>query len=37
MEYCLDNAAMIAGLAAERLMRDEVDDLTLSAAARSVL
>jgi N6-L-threonylcarbamoyladenine synthase len=37
MEYCLDNAAMIAGLAAERLMRDEVDDFTLSAAARSVL
>ncbi|MDY7107223.1 MAG: tRNA (adenosine(37)-N6)-threonylcarbamoyltransferase complex transferase subunit TsaD [Planctomycetota bacterium] len=36
MEYCLDNAAMIAGLAALRFRRGEQDDLTLSAAARSL-
>ena len=36
MEYCLDNAAMIAGLAALRCERGEYDDLTLSAAARSM-
>jgi len=35
MEYCLDNAAMIAGLAALRYERGDCDDLTLSAAARS--
>jgi N6-L-threonylcarbamoyladenine synthase len=37
MEYCLDNAAMIAGLAAWRLGRGEVDDLTLSAAPMSAV
>ena len=36
MQYCLDNAAMIAGLAALRYERGDFDDLTLSAAARSV-
>lgn len=30
-EYCLDNAAMIAGLAAERFRRGEFDDLDLAA------
>jgi len=35
MQYCLDNASMIAGLAALRYERGEYDDLTLSAAARS--
>lgn len=35
LQYCLDNAAMIAGLAALRHQRGERDDLTLSAAARS--
>jgi N6-L-threonylcarbamoyladenine synthase len=35
MEYCLDNAAMIAGLAAHRYERGMFDDLTLSAAPRS--
>jgi N6-L-threonylcarbamoyladenine synthase len=35
MEYCLDNAAMIAGLAALRYERGDFDDLALSAAARS--
>jgi N6-L-threonylcarbamoyladenine synthase len=37
LEYCLDNAAMIAGLASLRLERGDIDDLTLSAAARSVV
>ena len=32
---CLDNAAMIAGLAAWRLRAGDVDDLSLAAAARS--
>lgn len=31
LEYCLDNAAMIAGLAHERLARADVDDLTITA------
>lgn len=31
MEFCVDNAAMIAGLAHERLSRGDVDDLTLAA------
>lgn len=34
MEFCLDNAAMIAGAAFERLRRGEVDDLHLAAGAR---
>jgi len=33
LPYCLDNAAMIAGLAAHRYERGEFDDLTLSAQA----
>ncbi|MHC5005709.1 MAG: tRNA (adenosine(37)-N6)-threonylcarbamoyltransferase complex transferase subunit TsaD, partial [Planctomycetota bacterium] len=37
IEYCLDNAAMIAGLAALRLDAGRVDDWTLSAAPRSSL
>jgi N6-L-threonylcarbamoyladenine synthase len=37
MAYCLDNAAMIAGLAAEKLRRGRTDDLSLTAAARSVV
>ena len=37
MEYCMDNAAMIAGLAAERLRNDDVDGLNLEAAPRSLL
>lgn len=32
MEFCLDNAAMIAGLAHERLIAGAVDDLTLAAS-----
>jgi len=32
MGYCLDNAAMIAGLAHCRLVRSDVDDLSLSAS-----
>lgn len=32
MEFCLDNAAMIAGLAHERLIAGLVDDLTLAAS-----
>jgi len=32
MEFCLDNAAMIAGLAHERLLAGAVDDLTLAAS-----
>jgi len=35
IEYCLDNAAMIAGLAIPRLERGDVDDLTLCASPRS--
>jgi N6-L-threonylcarbamoyladenine synthase len=35
MQFCMDNAAMIAGLAAKRWEADDFDDLTLSAAARS--
>jgi N6-L-threonylcarbamoyladenine synthase len=34
IEYCLDNAAMIAGLAAVRFERGMFDDLTLTAKAR---
>jgi N6-L-threonylcarbamoyladenine synthase len=37
MAYCLDNAAMIAGLAAARLAAGERDDLTLTAAAGSAV
>ena len=37
MEYCLDNAAMIAGLAGEKFARGEFDDLSLSAAPRSAI
>jgi N6-L-threonylcarbamoyladenine synthase len=33
--YCLDNAAMIAGLAAERYDRGSFDDLALAASPRS--
>jgi tRNA A37 threonylcarbamoyltransferase TsaD len=33
----MDNAAMIAGLAAKRWEQDDFDDLTLSAAARSAI
>jgi len=32
MPYCLDNAAMIAGLAHHRFVRKDVDDLTLAAS-----
>ena len=35
MEHCLDNAAMIAGLAAVRFEAAEFDDFSLAAAARS--
>ncbi len=35
LEYCVDNAAMIAGLAAARLAAGERDDWTLSASTRS--
>lgn len=35
MEYCLDNAAMIAGLAAVRLEAGLVDDWSLAASPRS--
>jgi N6-L-threonylcarbamoyladenine synthase len=31
MQYCLDNAAMIAGLAHARLITGDTDDLTLRA------
>lgn len=34
LEYCLDNAAMIAGLAAERARAGQFDDLALAAAPR---
>jgi N6-L-threonylcarbamoyladenine synthase len=34
IEYCLDNAAMIAGAAAARFTAGQFDDLTLSAAAQ---
>ena len=37
MEYCVDNAAMIAGLAAHRLEAGQVDDWTLAAAPGSGL
>ena len=33
--YCLDNAAMIAGLAAAKYAAGDVADLSLTAAARS--
>ncbi len=33
-EYCLDNAAMIAGLAAEKYQNNDFDDWTLSASPR---
>ena len=33
-EYCLDNAAMIAGLAAEKYTNNDFDDWTLSASPR---
>ena len=35
LPYCLDNAAMIAGLAAVRLATGAIDDLALSASPRS--
>ncbi|TVQ54825.1 MAG: tRNA (adenosine(37)-N6)-threonylcarbamoyltransferase complex transferase subunit TsaD [Phycisphaerales bacterium] len=35
MEFCLDNAAMIAGLAAERYRAGAFDDWTLAASPRS--
>jgi len=35
MEYCLDNAAMIAGLANVMLQAGHIDDWTLSASAQS--
>ena len=35
MEYCLDNAAMIAGAAAARFTAGQFDDLTLAAAAQT--
>jgi len=35
MAYCMDNAAMIAGLAHDRLVAEDVDDLTLQAMAAS--
>ncbi|MCZ6834782.1 MAG: tRNA (adenosine(37)-N6)-threonylcarbamoyltransferase complex transferase subunit TsaD [Planctomycetota bacterium] len=37
MDYCLDNAAMIAGLASIRFERGEFDDFSLSAAPRSAI
>jgi N6-L-threonylcarbamoyladenine synthase len=37
MAYCLDNAAMIAGLAAARYDAGQFDDWTLSASARTAL
>lgn len=37
MEYCLDNAAMIAGAAAARYRAGRFDDLSLSAAAQTAL
>lgn len=37
LEYCLDNAAMIAGLGACRLAVGESDDLTLSASPASAI
>ena len=37
IEYCLDNAAMIAGLAAARLSAGLCDDWTLSASPRSAI
>lgn len=36
-EFCLDNAAMIAGLACARFAKREFDDLTLSASPRSAI
>lgn len=36
LEYCLDNAAMIGGLACERLRRGLTDDLSLRASPRGV-
>jgi N6-L-threonylcarbamoyladenine synthase len=35
MEYCLDNAAMIAGAAAARFTAGQFDGLTLAAAAQT--
>jgi len=37
MRYCLDNAAMLAGLAYHRLAAGDVDDLALQAAPSSAL
>jgi len=37
IQYCLDNAAMIAGLAHHRLARRDADDLTLEAVATTEL
>lgn len=37
LEYCLDNAAMIAGLAAERYRAGQADNLTLTASARAMI
>ncbi len=36
-EYCLDNAAMIAGLAAAKLSAGDVDDWTLAASTQSAV
>ena len=35
MKYCLDNAAMIAGLGAVKLAAEQTDDLTLAASPRT--
>jgi len=37
LRYCLDNAAMIAGLAHERLQAGEMDDLSLEAAPTTAM
>ncbi|HWB19790.1 MAG TPA: tRNA (adenosine(37)-N6)-threonylcarbamoyltransferase complex transferase subunit TsaD [Phycisphaerales bacterium] len=37
MEYCMDNAAMIAGYGLARLQAGEMDDLTLAASANTSL
>ena len=37
IDFCLDNAAMIAGLAAIRLHANRIDTLTLSASPRTAL
>jgi tRNA A37 threonylcarbamoyltransferase TsaD len=37
MEFCLDNAAMIAGYALARMQAGESDDLALAASATTTL